>query len=352
MQLPDLLERARDQGASDLHLASGLAPRLRVHGQLDAIPGLSALSDEALRSLLSGIVSEQQWRHFEEDGDLDFGYSLPGVARFRANYFRQDRGAAAVFRRIPDVIAPLEDLGLPPVVETLADLERGLVLVTGPTGSGKSTTLASLVDLINRRYAKHIVTIEDPVEFVHPNHRSILTQREVGTDTGSFAEALRSAMRQDADVVLVGELRDLETISLALTAAEMGSLVLGTLHTNSAPKTIDRIIDVFPAKEQQQIRLALGDSLAAVVAQTLVPNADGTGRHPATEVLLRCRGLGNAIREQATPMIVNLIQGGKAVGMRTMDDSLVELYKQGKTSFDEAYRKATDKDRFERLAGV
>ena len=301
--------------------------------------------------MLREIVSAEQWESFERDGDVDFGYSLPEVGRFRANYFVQDRGAAAVFRRIPEKILPLDALGLPQAVGLLADLERGLVLVTGPTGSGKSTTLASLVDRINRSYARHVVTIEDPIEFVHHDRRCVFSQREVGTDTDSFAEALRAAMRQDADVILVGELRDLETISLALAAAEMGTLVLATLHTNSAAKTVDRIVDVFPAEEQSHIRVTLAESLAAVVSQILLPTADGKGRCAATEILFGGRGVANAIREQATPMLRNLIQAGSSVGMRSMDDSLVELCRAGTISYDEGYRKAMEKERFERLAG-
>ncbi|MDX1385057.1 MAG: PilT/PilU family type 4a pilus ATPase, partial [Thermoanaerobaculia bacterium] len=320
-------------------------------GALDPVAGAEALDDAALRGMLREIVSAEQWESFERDGDVDFGYSLPEVGRFRANYFVQDRGAAAVFRRIPEKILPLDALGLPQAVGLLADLERGLVLVTGPTGSGKSTTLASLVDRINRSYARHVVTIEDPIEFVHHDRRCVFSQREVGTDTDSFAEALRAAMRQDADVILVGELRDLETISLALAAAEMGTLVLATLHTNSAAKTVDRIVDVFPAEEQSHIRVTLAESLAAVVSQILLPTADGKGRCAATEILFGGRGVANAIREQATPMLRNLIQAGSSVGMRSMDDSLVELCRAGTISYDEGYRKAMEKERFERLAG-
>ena len=348
MQLRELLERTCAVGGSDLHLAAGLAPRIRLHGALQAVEGCSLLVDDELRTGLRGLVSEEQWSAFRERGDLDYAYGFQGV-RFRASYFEQAQGAAAVFRRIPERIATIEELTLPPALERLAHVHCGLVLVTGPTGSGKSTTLASIVDRINERYPKHVVTIEDPVEFVHRDKRCVFSQREVGHDSSSFADALRAAMRQDADVILVGELRDLETISLALTAAEMGALVLATLHTSSAAKTVDRIIDVFPGAEQPRIRLALGDALAAVVSQLLLPTADGKGRCAATEILFRCQGLANAIREGATHMIRNLIQSGHKAGMRSMDDSLLELLRSGRISFDEAYRKATEKQKFESL---
>ena len=346
MQLRDLLQRTCTVGGSDLHVVAGLQPRIRLHGALEEVPGSALLDDAELRAALRELVTEEQWTSFAERGDLDYAYGF-GKERFRANYFEQAQGAAAVFRRIPERIATLEELTLPPAIERLAHVHNGLVLVTGPTGSGKSTTLASIVDRINTCYEKHVVTIEDPIEFVHHERCCVFSQREVGHDTASFADALRSAMRQDADVILVGELRDLETISLALTAAEMGALVLATLHTSSAAKTIDRIVDVFPGAEQPRIRLALGDALAAVVSQLLLPTADGKGRCAATEILFRCQGLANAIREGATPMIRNLIQSGHRAGMRSMDDSLLELLRDGRIGFDEAYRKATEKHRFE-----
>jgi twitching motility protein PilT len=348
MRLRELLERTCTVGGSDLHLAAGLAPRIRLHGLLAEVEGSSPLRDDELRPALRELVSDAQWTVYQQRGDLDYAYGY-GKERFRANYFEQAQGAAAVFRRIPAKIATLEELNLPPAIERLAHVHSGLVLVTGPTGSGKSTTLASIVDRINECYAKHIVTIEDPIEFVHQERRSVFSQREVGHDASSFAEALRSAMRQDADVILVGELRDLETIALALTAAEMGSLVLATLHTSSAAKTVDRIIDVFPGAEQPRIRLSLADALAAVVSQLLLPTADGQGRCAATEILFRCQGLANAIRESATPMIRNLIQSGHRAGMRSMDDSLLELLGKRLISFDEAYLKAAEKQRFDSL---
>jgi twitching motility protein PilT len=346
MRVSDLLERTCSIGGSDLHLAAGLVPRIRLHGELEEVPGWPVLRDEDLRAGLNALVSTQQWAAFEERGDLDYAYAM-SQERFRANYFEQAQGIAAVFRRIPARIKTLEDLSLPPAIERLAHVNSGLVLVTGPTGSGKSTTLASIIQRINETYDKHVVTIEDPIEFVHHEQRCVFSQREVGQDAPSFADALRSAMRQDADVILVGELRDLETISLALQAAEMGSLVLATLHTSGAAKTVDRIVDVFPGAEQPRIRLSLGDALAAVVSQLLIPTADGKGRVAATEILFRCQGLANAIREGATPMIRNLIQSGRRAGMRSMDDSLLELVGQKRITLDEALRKATEKARFE-----
>ena len=347
-----LFHYLKNQGGSDLHLAAGLEPRIRHHGELKAVPDWAVLTDAALRALLREIASEKQWQQFEQKLDLDFAYGLEGVARFRANYFVQERGAGAVFRIIPERIVPIEELKLPPAVETLVHLEQGLVLVTGPTGSGKSTTLASIVDKINSSYAKHIVTIEDPVEFVHQNKKSTLSQREIGADTQSFAAALRAAIRQDANVVLVGEMRDLDTISLAITAAEMGALVFGTLHTNNAAKTIDRIIDAFPPDQQSQVRAMLSESLAAVVSQLLLRTADGRGRVAALEVLLRTPGLPNVIRDGNTPMIHSIIQAGRKEGMQAMDDALFALARAGTIAGEEAYLKATNKKRFEEFAGT
>jgi twitching motility protein PilT len=348
-RLDDLLEKLRSEGGSDLHLAAGLAPRMRVHGELRPVEGWPVLDDAALRKLLREIAADRHWAQYEESSDSDFAYGLAGVARFRANYFVQENGAAAVFRIIPEKIVPLEDLRLSTAIEALADLEHGLVLVTGPTGSGKSTTLAAILDRMNRSYAKHVVTIEDPVEFVHENKECIFSHREVGQHTGGFGPALRAAIRQDADVVLVGEMRDQETIALALTAAEMGMLVFGTLHTNNAAKTIDRIIDVFPADERSQVRISLSESLAAVVSQLLIPTADGKGRVAVNEILLRTQGLPNVIREGNTPMLHSIIQSGKNLGMQAMDDALFALAKEGRILAHDAYMKATDKPRFEPL---
>jgi twitching motility protein PilT len=349
-RLDELFRFMKDNKASDLHLAAGLEPRIRRHGHLEKVPNWPVLSDAELRGLLREIPSAKHWEHYEAKLDCDFAYGLEGVARFRANYFNQENGAGAVFRIIPEEIIPLQKLNLPPATETLTTLEHGLVLVTGPTGSGKSTTLASIIDKINQEHDRHIITIEDPIEFVHPNKRSTISQREVGCDTQSFANALRAAMRQDPNVILVGELRDYETIALAITAAEMGVLVFGTLHTNSASKTIDRVIDVFPTDQQRQVRGMLASSLAGVASQLLLRTADGKGRVAALELLLRTTGLANVIREGNTPMINSIIQGGRKEGMQMMDDALYALAKEGKVSGEDAWLKATNKKRFEEFA--
>ena len=348
-RLHELLRHTKQQSASDLHLATGMEPRVRRHGALEPVPGWSPLAAAELAQLLREVVSAAQWSEFEAAGDLDFALGLAGVARFRANYLRQENGPSAVFRTIPEKILTVEELGLPAAVARLGELRSGLVLVTGPTGSGKSTTLAAIIDRINRSAARHIVTIEEPVEFLHSPIRSVFSQREVGSDTDSFAAALRAAIREDADVVLVGELRDLETIALALRAAEMGLLVFGTLHTNSAAKTIDRLIDVFPADEQPQARLSLADSLAAIVAQLLLPNASGDGRVPVLEILLRTPALPNLIRESSISMLVNLMQAGRSEGMQLLDDTLLDLVSRKIITGRDAYMKAQDKNRFEAL---
>jgi twitching motility protein PilT len=349
-RLDELFVLLKEHKGSDLHLGAGREPRIRLHGHLEKVPGWPVLSDGDLRGLLGELTTEKQWETFTTTLDLDFAYGLEGVARFRANYFNQEDGAGAVFRIIPEEIIPIEKLRLPPSVETIAHFEHGLVLVTGPTGSGKSTTLASIIDAINLSHDHHIVTIEDPIEFVHPNKKSTISQREVGTDTDSFAAALRGAIRQDPNVILVGELRDYETISLAITAAEMGVLVFGTLHTNSASKTIDRVIDVFPTDQQRQVRGMLASSLAAVVSQLLLRTADGKGRVAAIELLLRTSGLANVIREGNTPMINSIIQGGKKDGMQSMDDALYAYAKEGRISGEDAWLKASNKKRFEEFA--
>jgi twitching motility protein PilT len=348
-RLHELFRYCQDHGGSDLHLVSELEPRIRRRGHLEAVEGWPTVPAAQLAELLREIASEGQWREFEESGDLDFAYGLPGVARFRANYLRQEHGVSAVFRAIPQEIITLEALHLPPAIERLAHLTRGLVLVTGPTGSGKSTTLAAIIDTINKTYDKHVVTIEDPVEFVHRNNRCVFSQREVGSDTDGFANALRGAMRQDADVILVGEMRDLVTIALAITAAEMGCLVFGTLHTNGTANTIDRLIDAFPAEQQAQVRITLSESLAAVVSQLLVPTADGSGRVGAYEILLKTTGLPNVIREGNTPMIRSIIQSGRSEGMQLMDDALAELVEKKVITPRDAYLKASEKARFEAL---
>ena len=349
-KLDELLKRLKESGGSDLHLASGIVPRMREGGKMKEVDGWTTLTDETLRPILRELASEEQWAAFEGESDLDFAYGLAGVGRFRANYFSQENGAGAVFRIIPEEILSVEELGLPSAIESLSHLDKGLVLITGPTGSGKSTTLAAIINHINETYAKHIVTIEDPVEFVHRNKKSVLSHREVGAHTSAFGPALRSAIRQDADVVLVGEMRDQETISLAITAAEMGLLVFGTLHTNSASKTIDRIIDAFPAKEQNQVRLSLSESLSGVVSQLLL-RKQGGGRVAAHEILLRTSALANVIREGNTPMLNSIIQSGKAQGMQIMDDALFAMVEQGMVTAEEAYKKASEKSRFEPLMG-
>lgn len=340
----------KQRSGSDLHLAAGLEPRLRINGSLEAVgPEWPRLSHAELTAMMRELVTEEAWREYERSGDHDFAYGLAGVGRFRANYLRQENGAAAVFRIIPERIVPLEELGLPKAIESLADLRQGLVLVTGPTGSGKSTTLAAIIDKINTTSRRHIVTIEDPVEFVHHNKLSVFSQREVGHDTASFAAALRAAVRQDADVILVGEMRDLETIDMAITAAEMGALVFGTLHTNGAANTIDRLVDAFPAEEQPQVRVSLSESLAAVVSQLLLKTADGKGRLAVNEILLKTPGLPNVIREGNTPMLTSIIQAGRAQGMQLMDDALALLVEQKRITPRDAYMKAMDKARFEPL---
>jgi twitching motility protein PilT len=344
-----LFRLVNEKGASDLHLLEGMPPKLRLHGELHPIPGQPTLTEPTLRELLQEITRPDQWDRYEAAGDLDFAYGLEGVARFRCNYLRHVFGRGAVFRQIPDKIMTVEDLKLPKAVSDLAHLRSGLVLVTGPTGSGKSTTLASIINLINRTYRKHVITIEDPIEFVHENLSSVITQREVGQHSDGFAEALRAAVREDPDVILVGEMRDLETISLALTAAELGLLVFGTLHTNSAAKTIDRVIDVFPAARQPMVRAMLAESLAAVVSQLLLKKKDGKGRCVAMEVLLRKEGLSNMIREGATSKIYSLIETSRQDGMQLMDVALMNLVKDDVIDVEAAYMKALNKAAFEKL---
>ena len=349
MTLDGLLRFLKDAGGSDLHLAAGAEPRMRVKGKLTSIEGWPALDPQFLRTIMEELAPPAAWSKFVEANDVDFAHAIVGVARFRANYFRQDAGAACVFRVIPEKIIPIEDLKLPEAVCRLADSDAGLVLVTGPTGSGKSTTLAAIIDRMNKTSARHIVTIEDPVEFVHPNIESIFSHREVGLHTLGFAPALRAACRQDADVILVGEMRERDTISLAISAAEMGMLVFGTLHTNNAAKTIDRIIDAFSADEQPQIRVSLAESLQGIVAQLLIPTADGEGRIAANEILLRTPGLGNIIRDANTKMLKSIIQAGRNIGMQAMDDVLHAYVLEGKITPHDAYLRAIDKGRFESM---
>ena len=334
-----------EQGASDLHLAAGQPPALRVRGEIERVK-FKVLDSDDLRGMLYEIAPEQKIKMFEENGDIDFGYEIPGLARYRANFFMQRNGVAAVFREIPSAILTADQLGLPPVVSKLATLPRGLVLVTGPTGSGKSTTLAAIVDVANRQRKDHIITVEDPIEFVHQSQGCIVNHREVGVHTNSFSTALRGALREDPDVILVGEMRDLETISLAVEAASTGHLVFSTLHTSSAYKSVDRVIEVFPSQEQPLIRSTLADGLRAVVAQTLFKRIDRKGRVAALEILIANPAVRNLIREGKTHQIPSMIQTGKKYGMILLDDSIMDLFKKGIISADEAYAKSNEKGRF------
>ena len=345
-----LFERMLSSEASDLHLAEGLPPHYRVHGRLLPLKA-PPMGHDAMLKLMRSICAPDRWQHFLARGDLDFAYALGEKARFRVNYMKKHAGVGAVFRVIPAKIHTLEELNLPPALARLADMRRGLVLVTGPTGSGKSTTLAAIVDRINSQESRTIITIEEPIEFVHVRKKSIIRQREVGLDVNTFSDALRSISRQDAEVVLVGDMRDYETIELAVTAAEMGTLILGTLHTNSAAKTVDRIIDVFPPGQQAEVRSQLSQSLKGVCAQRLLKTKDGKGRVPANEIMFRNWAVANAIREANTEKIQDIIQSSKAEGMQLMDDAILQLLEQGKVSGHEAYLKADDNKRFLEFRG-
>ncbi|PWB78820.1 MAG: type IV pili twitching motility protein PilT [Holophagae bacterium] len=343
------LRLMNDRGASDLHLAVGRPPMLRVAGAMEQIRYRIVLQAD-FHQMIQPIAPAERWQEFEATGDADFAYEVPNLARFRVNLFRQRRGSAAVFRVIPSTTMTVDQLGLPPQIRRLADISSGLVLVTGPTGSGKSTTLAAIIDLINESRDCHIITLEDPIEFVHPNKRSLVHQREIGAHATGFGEALRAAGREDPDLILVGEMRDLETISMALAAADRGTVVFGTLHTNSAVKTIDRIIGVFPASEQNGVRNVLGESLRAVVAQQLLPRAGG-GRVAAVEILFCTPAIGNMIREGNTRQIISAIQTGAKSGMIEMDTAIRALYDAGLVSARAAYDKAINKELFEDLLG-
>ncbi|MBN1473978.1 MAG: type IV pilus twitching motility protein PilT [Syntrophaceae bacterium] len=334
-----------DQGASDLHLVAGQQPAIRIRGEIERIK-YDKLTNDDLKVLLYEITPEHKIKHFEETGDIDFAYEVPSLARYRANYFQQKYGMGAVFREIPNKIATCADLGLPSVVAKLATLPRGLVLVTGPTGCGKSTTLAAIIDEANRLRKDHIITIEDPIEFVHETQGCIVNQREVGIHTQSFAAALRGALREDPDIILVGEMRDLETMSLALEAASTGHLVFATVHTTSAAKTVDRIIEVFPAHEQLQIRSTLADGLRAIISQILFKRIDLKGRCVALEILIATPAVRNLVRESKTFQIPSTIQTGRKYGMQLMDDGIMDLYNRGWISADEAYIKCNDKTKF------
>ncbi len=337
-----------EQGASDLHLTTGQQPALRIRGEIERIK-YKVLDSDELRGMLYEIAPEDKIKIFEETGDIDFGYEIPGLARYRSNFFMQKNGVAAVFREIPDTIMTIEQLGLPQVIGKLSSLPRGLVLVTGPTGSGKSTTLAAIVHECNRSRKDHIITIEDPIEFVHQSQMCIVNHREVGLHTKSFSSALRGALREDPDIILVGEMRDLETISLAVEAAATGHLVFSTLHTSSAPKTVDRVIEVFPHDQQEQMRSTLSDGLRAVVAQVLFKRVDIKGRVAALEILIGTAAVRNLIREAKTHQLPSMIQTGKKYGMVLLDDSIMDLLNKGMISPDDAYMKANDKGRFRPL---
>ena len=349
--LTDLLLYVLEFGCSDLHLTAGAHPTVRSSGQLLQLDEFPVMLPQTLQKTLYAIMSGKQREVFEDTFELDFAYSLPGRARFRVNVYRQRDSLGAVFRLIPHEIKRLEDLGVPPSVSALAHLPRGLVLVTGPTGSGKSTTLAGIVDLANRTRAEHIMTIEDPIEFLHSHKRSLVNQRELGTDTWSFKNALKHVLRQDPDIILVGELRDLETIEMALTAAETGHLVMATLHTQDAAQTVDRVIDVFPPSQQQQVRVQLAGALQGVVCQQLVKTADGRGRAVAVEVMTATPAIRNLIREGKTHQIYSALQAGSAHGMQTMDSSLAALVREGRIRLDSALEKCHHVEDFNRLSG-
>jgi twitching motility protein PilT len=340
MDIEEMLRRTVDTKASDLHLSVGSPPMVRIDGEMERLP-YPELARDALRTMLISLLTGEQQNRFEEKRDLDFSIEIPQLARFRANYFVGRRGESAVFRVIPSQIKTIQDLGLPPVVTQLARAERGLVLVTGPTGSGKSTTLAAMIDFINSERHAHILTIEDPIEFVHPHKNSLVNQREVRVHTETFGSALRAALREDPDVILVGEMRDLETISLAISAAETGHLVFGTLHTSSAPQTVDRIIDVFPPHQQAQIRTQLSESLQGVVAQTLLPRVSG-GRTAAFEIMISTAAVKNLIREGKTFQLPSVIETNTNLGMQTLEQALMALLQAGQITPEVAISKGLD----------
>ncbi|HSK21861.1 MAG TPA: PilT/PilU family type 4a pilus ATPase [Egicoccus sp.] len=351
IDLDELLLALVDRGGSDLHLTVGIPPTIRVHGDLTPMDEFPVCTPDELQKLLYSIMTQKQRGQFENELELDMSYAIPGRSRFRVNVFMQRDAIGAVMRVIPFEILPLEQLGIPEQVANFAYLPRGFVLVTGPTGSGKSTTLASIIDLINRNRPSHIMTVEDPIEFLHSHKRSVVNQREVGADTHGFNQALKHVLRQDPDVILVGEMRDLETIQIALTAAETGHLVFGTLHTQDAPQSIDRIIDVFPPHQQEQIRVMLAGALQGVVCQNLLKTADGKGRAVAVEIMTATSAVKNLIREGKTHQLYSSIQAGAQHGMVAMDQSLATLVKKGKVTYDLALEKANNVAEFQRLAG-
>jgi twitching motility protein PilT len=345
-QIDAFFKLMNELGASDLHLVAGQQPVLRVNGDLERVK-YKVLDNDHLRTMLYEIAPEKKIKDFEETGDVDFAYEIPDMARYRANFFKQKQGVAAVFRVIPSSILTCEQLGLPPVVRSLATLPKGLVLVTGPTGSGKSTTLAAIIDEANRIRKDHILTIEDPIEFVHKSEKAIVNQREVGIHTRTFSSALKGALREDPDIILVGEMRDLETISLAIEASATGHLVFGTLHTTSAAKTVDRIIEVFPVNQQEQIRNTLADGIRAVIAQTLFKRVDKKGgRVAALEIMIANHAVRNLIREGKTYQIPSSLQTGKRYGMQSLDDAIMELLQKKIIGAEDAYNKANEKTKF------
>jgi twitching motility protein PilT len=347
-KIDELFRILIENGGSDLHLSQGQPPKMRVHGSIRAIDNY-ILDGAIMEELLRPLASQTQWDKYVARGDLDLAYEMDANNRFRCNFLKQSGGYAAVFRIIPTKIATLDMLGIPKIVEEFGKMRSGLVLVTGPTGSGKSTTLAALIDFINTNYARHIVTIEEPIEFVHRNKKCIITQREVPIQTPSFASGLQASLREDTDIVLVGEMRDLETISLALTAAETGMLVFGTLHTNNARKTVDRIIDVFPSDQQSQVRTMLAASLRGVVAQLLMKRSDTGGRVAVNEILVSTPAVSAIIREGKTEKLYDVITAGKADGMQFMDEAIYQKLAANMVSPREAYMKATDKGRFKQF---
>ncbi len=346
MDITELLAFSAKNGASDLHLSAGMPPIIRVDGHMRKVD-VPAMSNKEVHDLLYDIMNDRQRKIYDEAFETDFSFEVPGLSRFRVNVYNQGRGAAGVFRTIPSKILSLEELKTPGIFKTIAEYPRGLILVTGPTGSGKSTTLAGMIDHLNTNHAAHILTIEDPVEFVHQCKKSLISQREVHKDTLGFAEALRSALREDPDIILVGEMRDLETIRLAMTAAETGHTVFGTLHTTSAAKTIDRIIDVFPGGEKDMVRAMLSESLRAVIAQTLIQRKGGSGRVAAHEIMIATPAIKNLIREAKVPQMYSVIQTGQALGMQTLDQCLQRLVKEDLIKKEDAYAKAENKEAFE-----